>query len=47
MVEWLDLLFDNDFDLSNGCSSDEEFIEGSSQPGSDELHPQELNTLEQ
>ena len=36
MVKWfssekvLDILFDNDFDLSDGCSSDEECSEGSS-----------------
>ena len=49
MVEWfssekvLDLLLDDDFDLSDSCSTNEECTEGSSQLGNDELHPQDLN----
>ena len=47
MVEWfssekvLDLLLDDDFDLSDSCSTNEECTEGSSQLGNDELHPQD------
>ena len=41
----LELLFDSDFYLSGGCSSDEECSEGPSYVGYDELHPQDLNAL--
>ena len=41
----LQLLFDDDFYLSDGCSSDE-CSEGSSYLGNDELHPQDLNALD-
>ena len=36
----------NDFYLSVRCSSDEECKEGPSYLGNDELHPQDLNTLD-
>ena len=39
----LELLFDDGFYLSGGCSSDEECSEGPSYLGNDELHPQDLN----
>ena len=42
----LELLFDDDLHLSDGCSSDEECSEGPSYLGNDELHPQELNTFD-
>ena len=42
----LELLFNNDFYLSGGCSSDEECSEGQSYLGNDELHPQDLNALD-
>ena len=42
----LELLFDNDFYLYDSCSSDEECSEGPSYLRNDELHPQELNTLD-
>ena len=42
----LELLFDDDFHLSGGCSSDEECTEGPSYLGNDELHPQDLNALD-
>ena len=42
----LELLFDDDFYLSDGCSSDKGYSEGPSYLGNDELHPQELNTLD-
>ena len=41
----LELLFDNGFYLSGGCSSDEECSESPSYLGNDELHPQDLNAL--
>ena len=41
----LDLLFDSDFDLSDGDSSDEDSGEGPSYLGNDELHPLELDAL--
>ena len=42
-VKVLELLFDNDFYLPGGCSSDEECSEGPSNLGNDYLHPQDLN----
>ena len=42
----LELLFDDDFYLSDGCSSDEECSEGPSYLRNDELHPQDLNALD-
>ena len=41
----LELLFDDDFDLSDGCSSDEDSSEGPSYLGNYELHPQDLDAL--
>ena len=43
----LELLLDNGFYLSDGCSSDEECSEGPSYLGNDELHTHDLNALEQ
>ena len=37
----LELLFYGDFYLSDVCSSDEEYSEGPSYLGNDELHPQD------
>ena len=38
----LELLFDDGFYLSGGCSSDEECSKHPSYLGNDELHPQDL-----
>ena len=42
----LELLFDDDFYLSGGCTSDEECSEGPSYLGNDKLHPQGPNALD-
>ena len=42
----LELIFDNGFYLSDGCSSDEECSEVHSYLGNDELHTQVLNALD-
>ena len=42
----MELLFDNDFYLSDGCSSDEDCSEGPSYLGNDELHSQNMNALD-
>ena len=42
----LELLLDDDFYLTGGCSSDEECSEGPLYLGNDELHPQHLNALD-
>ena len=44
-VKVLERLFDNDFYLTGGCSSDEECSEGPLYLGNDYLHPQHLNAL--
>ena len=42
----LELLFDDDFYLSGGCSSDEECSKRPSYLGNDEQHPQDLDALD-
>ena len=42
----LELLFDDGFYPSDGCSSDEGCSEVPSYLGNDELHPQHLNALD-
>ena len=42
----LDLLFDNDFYMSGGRSSDEECNGGLSYLGNDKLYTQDLNALD-
>ena len=41
----LELLFDDDFELSDGCSSYEDYSEGPSYLGNDELQLEELDAL--
>ena len=42
----MELLFDDVFYLSDGCSSEEECSEVPSYLGHEELHPQDLNALD-
>ena len=41
----MELLFDDDFELSDGCGSDEDCSEGPSYLGYDELQLEELDAL--
>ena len=41
----LELLFDNDFELSDGCDSDEDCSEGHSYLGNNELQLEDLDAL--
>ena len=41
----LELLFDDDFELSDGCDSDKDCSEGPSYLGNDELQLEELDVL--
>ena len=41
----LELFFDDDFELSDGCGSDEDCSEGPSYLGNDELQLEELDAL--
>ena len=42
---FLELLFDDNFELSDGCGSDEDCSEGPSYLGNDELQLEELDAL--
>ena len=41
----LELLFDDDFELLDGCDGDEDCSEGPAYLGNDELQLEELNAL--